>query len=300
MSTDVTQPRRPTASQWAAGARPRTLPAAVAPVLAGSGVSAWAGGFTLTAAALALLVSLALQVGVNYANDYSDGVRGTDAVRVGPLRLVGSGVAEPRAVKRAAFACFGVAAVAGLVLVVLTGFWWLLVVGAACVLAAWYYTGGTRPYGYRGLGEVFVFVFFGLVAVSGTVLVQVGTVPWPTWPVAVGIGSLACSILVANNLRDLRGDLAVGKHTLATRLGDRGTRWFYVALVVLAAVAVVVVAAATTWWALLALAGIALLVPAVRRVLGGAQGPELIAVLKSSGTAELTYALGLAVGLLLA
>ena len=300
MSTDVTQPRRPTASQWAAGARPRTLPAAVAPVLAGSGVSAWAGGFTLTAAALALLVSLALQIGVNYANDYSDGVRGTDAVRVGPLRLVGSGVAEPRAVKRAAFACFGVAAVAGLVLVVLTGFWWLLVVGAACVLAAWYYTGGTRPYGYRGLGEVFVFVFFGLVAVSGTVLVQVGTVPWPTWPVAVGIGSLACSILVANNLRDLRGDLAVGKHTLATRLGDRGTRWFYVALVVLAAVAVVVVAAATTWWALLALAGIALLVPAVRRVLGGAQGPELIAVLKSSGTAELTYALGLAVGLLLA
>jgi 1,4-dihydroxy-2-naphthoate octaprenyltransferase len=193
-----------------------------------------------------------------------------------------------------------VAAAAGLVLVVLTGFWWLLVVGAACVLAAWYYTGGKQPYGYRGLGEVFVFVFFGLVAVSGTVLVQVGAVPWPTWPVAVGIGALACSILVANNLRDLRGDLAVGKRTLATRLGDRGTRWFYVALVGLAAVTVVVVAAATTWWALLGLGGIALLVPAVRRILGGAQGPALIAVLKSSGIAELTYAAGLVVGLLLA
>jgi len=269
-------------------------------VLAGSGVAAWAGGFALVQALLALVVSLALQIGVNYANDYSDGVRGTDAVRVGPLRLVGSGLAEPRSVKRAAFASFGVAAVAGLVLVVLTGLWWLIIVGAACVLAAWYYTGGQHPYGYRGLGEVFVFVFFGLVAVSGTVLVQVGSVPWTTWPVAVGIGALACSILVANNLRDLRGDLAVGKHTLATRLGDRGTRWFYVALVGLAAVAVVVVAAGTTWWALLGLVGIALLVPAVRRVLGGAQGPALIAVLKSSGTAELAYALGLVVGLLLA
>jgi 1,4-dihydroxy-2-naphthoate octaprenyltransferase len=299
MSTEHSHPRRPTAAQWVAGARPRTLPAAISPVLAGSGVAAWAGAFAPVAALLALLVSLALQIGVNYANDYSDGVRGTDADRVGPMRLVGSGVAEPRSVKRAAFACFGVAAVAGLGLVLLSQLWWLIAVGIACILAAWYYTGGRRPYGYRGLGEVFVFIFFGLVAVSGTVLVQVGSVPWQTWPVAVGIGSLTCSILVANNLRDLGGDVAVGKHTLATRLGDRGTRWFYVGLVGLAAVLVPVVAATTTWWALLGLLGILLLVRPLRTVLGGGVGRELIAVLKTTGTAELVYAIGLVAGLLL-
>ena len=298
MSTDVTQPR-PTAAQWLAGARPRTLPAAISPVLAGTGVAAWAGGFGPLQAVLALVVSLALQVGVNYANDYSDGVRGTDANRVGPLRLVGSGLAAPATVKAAAFASFGLAAVAGLALVLLCQLWWLLAVGLACILAAWYYTGGKHPYGYHGLGEVFVFVFFGLVAVSGTVLVQVGHIPWQTWPVAVGIGAIACSILVANNLRDLHGDLAAGKRTLATRLGEIGTRWFYVSLVIAAAVATLVVAIATTWWALLGLLGIALLVPAVRRVLGGARGPALIAVLKATGTAELAYALGLAVGLAL-
>ena len=296
MSTDVTQPR-PTAAQWLAGARPRTLPAAISPVLAGTGVAAWAGGFAPLQALLALVVSLALQIGVNYANDYSDGVRGTDANRVGPLRLVGSGLAAPAMVKAAAFASFGFAAVAGLALVVLCQLWWLLAVGLACILAAWYYTGGKHPYGYHGLGEVFVFVFFGLVAVSGTVLVQVGRIPWQTWPVAVGIGAIACSILVANNLRDLRGDLVVGKRTLATRLGDTGTRWFYTALIAAAVAALVLVAATTTWWALLGLGGIALLVPAVRTVLGGAQGPALIAVLKATGSAELTYALGLAVGL---
>lgn len=296
MSTSVS---RPTTTQWVAGARPRTLPAAIAPVVAGSGIALWAGGFSLVEALLALVVSLALQVGVNYANDYSDGVRGTDADRVGPMRLVGSGVAEPKLVKRAAFACFGIAGLAGLALVLLSQLWWLLAVGAASILAAWYYTGGKRPYGYRGLGEVFVFVFFGLVAVSGTVLVQLGEVPWQTWPVAVGVGALTCSILVANNLRDLSGDLAVGKHTLATRLGDRGTRWFYVALVAVAAIAVPVVAATTTWWVLLGLIGIAVLVPSVRTVLTGAQGPALIAVLKATGTAELAYAFGLALGLLL-
>ena len=298
MSTDVTQPR-PTAAQWLAGARPRTLPAAISPVLAGTGVAAWAGGFAPLQAFLALVVSLALQIGVNYANDYSDGVRGTDADRVGPLRLVGSGLAAPATVKAAAFASFGLAAVAGLALVVLCQLWWLLAVGLACILAAWYYTGGKHPYGYHGLGEVFVFVFFGLVAVSGTVLVQVGGIPWQTWPTAVGIGAIACSILVANNLRDLRGDLAVGKRTLATRLGDSRSRWFYTALVVAAAAALVLVAATTGWWALLGLGGIAMLVPAVRTVLGGAQGPALIAVLKATGTAELTYALGLAIGLAL-
>lgn len=297
MSTDVS--RGPTAAQWVAGARPRTLPAAITPVLAGTGVAAWSGRPEIVAALLALVVSVALQVGVNYANDYSDGIRGTDADRVGPVRLVGAGLAAPPKVKRAAFGCFAVAGVAGLALVALTGFWWLLAVGAACILAAWYYTGGKRPYGYRGLGEVFVFVFFGLVAVSGTVLVQLQRVPWPTWPVAVGVGALTCAILVANNLRDLRGDLAVGKHTLATRLGDAGTRRFYAALVVVAALMVPVVAAATTWWALLGLVGVGLLVPATRRVLEGARGPDLIAVLKSTGSAELVYAVGLLLGLTL-
>ena len=182
------------------------------------------------------MVSVALQVGVNYANDYSDGIRGTDAVRVGPLRLVGSGLARPAAVRAAAVACFAVAGLAGLVLVVVTQHWWLLAVGAASIAAAWYYTGGRRPYGYRGLGELFVFVFFGLVAVGGTAYLQTGRLTGPVLLTGIAIGALACAILVANNLRDRRGDAAVGKRTLATRLGDRRHPRFYAALSVLAAV----------------------------------------------------------------
>jgi 1,4-dihydroxy-2-naphthoate polyprenyltransferase len=290
----------PTRQQWLEGARPRTLPAAAAPVIAASGLAAYAGGFSPLAALLALVVSLALQVGVNYANDYSDGIRGTDADRVGPLRLVGSGVAAPGAVKRAAFACFGLAAVAGLVLVVLTGHWWLLVVGALCVLAAWYYTGGRRPYGYRGLGEVAVFVFFGLVAVCGTVYVQLGRLPVTAVLTGAWVGALACALLVANNLRDLRGDTATGKRTLATRLGDAGTRRFYVGLVALAGLLVATTAALTTGWALLGLVGLVLLQPAWRSVLQGAEGPALIAVLKATGLAELVCAVGFAAGLVAA
>ena len=210
---------RATPRQWLAGARPRTLPIAVAPVVAGSGLAFFAGGFRLAAAVLALVVSLALQVGVNYANDYSDGIRGADADRIGPVRLVGAGLAAPAAVKRAALTSFAVAGVAGLGLVIMTGHWWLLGVGAACVLAAWYYTGGRHPYGYHGLGEVFVFVFFGLVAVGGTAYVQVGAISWATLLTGVAIGALACAILVVNNLRDIVGDTEVGKRTLATRLG---------------------------------------------------------------------------------
>jgi 1,4-dihydroxy-2-naphthoate octaprenyltransferase len=290
----------PTRQQWLAGARPRTLPAAAAPVIAASGLAAYAGGFFPLAALLALVVSLALQVGVNYANDYSDGIRGTDADRVGPLRLVGSGLAAPGAVKRAAFACFGLAGVAGLVLVVLTGHWWLLVVGALCVLAAWYYTGGRRPYGYRGLGEVAVFVFFGLVAVCGTVYVQLGRLPVTAVLTGAWVGALACALLVANNLRDLRGDTATGKRTLATRLGDAGTRRFYVGLVALAGLLIATTAALTTGWALLGLVGLVLLQPAWRSVLQGAEGPALIAVLKATGLAELVCAVGFAAGLLAA
>jgi 1,4-dihydroxy-2-naphthoate octaprenyltransferase len=298
MSTEAA--RRPTPGQWLAGARPRTLPAALSPVIAASGLAFFEGGFSLPIAALALLVSVALQVGVNYANDYSDGVRGTDAVRVGPLRLVGSGLAEPGAVKRAAFISFGLAAVAGLIVVIMTDHWWLLAVGAASVLAAWYYTGGKRPYGYLGLGELFVFVFFGLVAVCGTVYLQTGRVSVATLLTAVGIGSLACAILVANNLRDIHGDTAAGKRTLATRHGDPRTRLLYLILIALAAVMIIIVAALTTWSALFGLAGLALIIPALRAVTAGALGPALIPVLKSTGLAELATAVGLALGLVIA
>jgi 1,4-dihydroxy-2-naphthoate octaprenyltransferase len=291
---------RPTPTQWLAGARPRTLPAACSPVIAGTGLAVFERGFWWVAAVLALVVSLALQVGVNYANDYSDGIRGTDTERVGPLRLVGSGLASPPLVKRAAFVSFGIAGLAGLALVILTQQWWLLVVGVACVLAAWYYTGGKRPYGYAGLGEVFVFIFFGLVAVCGTTYVQVGRISLATLLTGVWVGALACAILVTNNLRDIRGDAQVGKRTLATRLGDAGTRVLYVILIALSALLIIIVALVTTWWALLGLAGLLLIIPAVRVVLSGGTGPALIGVLKATGLAELVTAVGFAAGLALA
>jgi 1,4-dihydroxy-2-naphthoate polyprenyltransferase len=278
-----------TSAQWLAGARPRTLPAAVSPVLAGSGVAAYVDGFVWWKALLALVVALALQVAVNYANDYSDGIRGTDAERVGPLRLVGSGVAAPAAVKRAAFLAFGVAAVAGLVLAATTA-WWLVAVGLVSVLAAWFYTGGSKPYGYLGLGEVMVFVFFGLVAVVGTTYVQTETWEWAALWAAVGVGALACAILVANNLRDIPTDTVAGKRTLAVVLGDRRTRLLYAVLVVAAAAAVLGVALAASWCALAGLGFLALAVPATRTVLGGATGPQLIPVLQRTGLAELLWA----------
>jgi 1,4-dihydroxy-2-naphthoate polyprenyltransferase len=289
--------RHPTPTQWLAGARPRTLPAACSPVIAGTGLAVFEHGASWVAAVLALVVSVALQVGVNYANDYSDGIRGTDAARVGPIRLVGSGLASPPLVKRAAFASFGIAALAGLALVIMTQQWWLVAVGAACVLSAWYYTGGKRPYGYLGLGELFVFVFFGLVAVCGTAYVQVGRISLATLLTGVWVGVLACAILVANNLRDIRGDTEVGKRTLATRLGDPRTRTLYVILVALAAFVIIIVALLTTWWALLALVGLILIIPAVRVVLSGGSGLALIGVLKATGLAELACAIGFAVGL---
>ena len=284
------------ASQWLAGARPRTLPAAVAPVVAGSGAAYIAGHVSAPAAVLCLVVALALQVGVNYANDYSDGIRGTDAVRVGPMRLVGSDAASPSAVKRAAFASFGVAAVAGLAVVWLSGDWWLLVVGVAAILAAWYYTGGKRPYGYAGLGELMVFVFFGLVAVMGTTYVQVGRVTLASFVAAVAVGLVACQVLVANNLRDIAGDREVGKRTLATRLGDRGTRLLYLAMSIVVTAAVVLLAALTTWWALLGLGGVVLLAIATRSVVAGAVGRGLISALQLTGIAELAMSFGLAIG----
>ncbi|WP_426242605.1 1,4-dihydroxy-2-naphthoate polyprenyltransferase [Nocardioides sp. LHG3406-4] len=278
-----------TTADWIAGARPRTLPAAIAPVLAGTGVATYTDGLVWWKALLALVVSLALQVGVNYANDYSDGIRGTDDARVGPMRLVGSAAATPRAVKTAAFLAFAVAAAAGLALAATTA-WWLVAVGLACVLAAWFYTGGSRPYGYLGLGEVMVFVFFGLVAVVGTAYVQTEAWLWPALYAGVGVGALACAILVANNLRDIHTDVEAGKRTLAVRLGERRTRYLYLLLVLAAAFAIVAIAAATTWWVLGALAFLVIVLPPVRAVLGGASGPALIPVLAQTGLAQLWWA----------
>jgi 1,4-dihydroxy-2-naphthoate polyprenyltransferase len=283
-------------AQWVAGARPRTLPAAVTPVVVGSGAAGYAAAFTWWKALLALTVSVALQVAVNYANDYSDGIRGTDTDRVGPFRLVGSQAAAPAAVKRAAFAGFAVAAVAGLV-VALTTAWWLVLVGAAAIAAAWYYTGGSHPYGYRGLGEVSVFVFFGLVAVIGTAYVQSGEVAVETVLAGAGVGSLACAILVANNLRDIPTDRRAGKRTLAVALAERGTRRLYVGLVVTAflAMGAVVVAVEADWWlAVAALPSLALSLRAGRTVLTGASGLDLVQVLRDTGLAELLYGVALA------
>ena len=281
-----------TPAQWLAGARPRTLPAALAPVLVGTGAAAALDGFRPLTALLALLVALALQVAVNYANDYSDGTRGTDAVRVGPMRLVGSGAATPRQVLVAALASFAVAAVAGLALAALSS-WWLVAVGAACIAAAWTYTGGPLPYGYRALGEVFVFVFFGLVAVVGTTFVQTGSVDGLAVAAAVPIGLLSVALLVVNNLRDIEGDAAVGKRTLAVLLGDRGTRIAFAALPTVA-FAVVIAIGVTRPWALLTLLAVPLAVPPVRTVLSGGRGPVLITALQ--GTGLLTLATGVLLG----
>jgi len=288
-----------TPEQWLEGARPRTLPAAVAPVLAGTGVAAYFDEAVWWKALMALVVALALQVGVNYANDYSDGIRGTDAERVGPLRLVGSGAATASSVKEAALISFGVAALFGLLLAITTS-WWLVLVGLVSIVAAWYYTGGRRPYGYRGLGEVMVFVFFGLVAVMGTTYVQAESFPLASFFAAVGIGALACAILVANNLRDIPTDREVGKRTLAVVLGEQQTRYLYVFLVAVSMIALLGVVMETTWLALLALVFLLPLAPALSIVLGGTTGRGLVPVLQRTGTAELVYAAGLFVALLIA
>ncbi|SDO38385.1 1,4-dihydroxy-2-naphthoate polyprenyltransferase [Geodermatophilus sp. DSM 45219] len=286
-----------TPAQWLAGARPRTLPAALAPVLVGTGTAAALDGFRPLTALLALLVALALQVAVNYANDYSDGKRGTDAVRVGPMRLVGSGAATPRQVLGAALASFAVAAVAGLALAALTS-WWLVAVGAACIAAAWTYTGGPLPYGYRALGEVFVFVFFGLVAVVGTTFVQTGRVDGLAVAASVPIGLLSVALLVVNNLRDIEGDAAVGKRTLAVLLGDRGTR---IAFAALPAVAFGVIAGigAVRPWATIAVVAAPLALAPVRTVLSGGRGPALIGALQQTGLLTLVTGVLLGAGLAL-
>jgi 1,4-dihydroxy-2-naphthoate octaprenyltransferase len=290
----------PTFADWIAGARPRTLPAAVVPVAVGAGVAAGTGAsfgddVVWWRVAVALVVSLLLQIGVNYANDYSDGVRGTDDSRVGPMRLVATGTASPGSVKRAALASFGLAAVAGLTLAATTS-WWLIAVGLVAIAAAWGYTGGPKPYGYLGLGELFVFVFFGLVATAGTTYVAIEDVPGVTWPAAVAVGLIACALLVINNLRDIPTDAIAGKRTLAVRLGDTLTRWFYVGLV-FATFLFVVVCAADRPWSLLGLVGLFPAAKPVRVVRDGATGPRLVPVLVATGKVQLVFGAGLAIGL---
>ena len=284
-----------TRAQWIAATRPRTLPAAVAPVLVGIALAAEADAFDPGLSVLAVIVALALQVGVNFANDYSDGIRGTDDVRVGPTRLVGQGLAAASTVKRAAFLAFGVAALAGLGVVVITGAWILLAVGALAIVSAWFYTGGTRPYGYAGLGEVFVFVWFGLVAVNGTVYIQTGSIPdWRAWTLGAGAGALSCALLVANNLRDVPTDAVVGKRTLAVRLGEQNTRLLFVGLLFAGMASPIVVVLLTRSAqpidAILLVPFLVAHVPG-RAVLGGASGRELLPVLAASGRLLLVWSL---------
>jgi 1,4-dihydroxy-2-naphthoate polyprenyltransferase len=283
------------ARDWVAGARPRTLPAAIVPVAVGSGVAFGYGRFSPWRAALALVVALALQIGVNYANDYSDGIKGTDSQRVGPVRLTASGRARPRQVLAAALACFLVAGLAGLVLAAVTT-WWLLLPGALAIAAAWFYTGGTRPYGYRALGEVAVFLFFGVAAVAGTAYVQMRSPAWLAVAASAPVGLLACALLIINNLRDIPTDRLAGKRTLAVLLGDRRTRLLYAGCVV---VPFAVAAALTPMapLALIALAAAPLAVPPLRGVHDGAAGQGLISALGQTGRLQLAFGALLTVGL---
>jgi 1,4-dihydroxy-2-naphthoate polyprenyltransferase len=282
-------------AQWVEGARPRTLPNAIAPVIAGTGGAAWLDGACWWKALLALLVAVAMIIGVNYANDYSDGIRGTDDVRAGPLRLVGSKLAAPRTVLTAAVASLGVAAVAGLVLAWFSAPW-LIAVGAACIAGAWLYTGGSKPYGYLGLGEVAVFVFFGLVAVLGTQYTQALRVDWVGLALAVAMGSLSSAVLVANNLRDIPTDKESGKITLAVRLGDARTRVLYQTLVSIAFVVTLLLMLATPWCAM-GLVAAPLAVRASGPVRKGLGGKDLIPVLRDTGLTMLVWAIAMALAL---
>ncbi|MGV0596521.1 1,4-dihydroxy-2-naphthoate polyprenyltransferase [Mycolicibacterium porcinum] len=285
-------------AQWIEGARPRTLPNAVAPVLAGTGAAAWAGSAVWWKALLALAVSLALIIGVNYANDYSDGIRGTDDVRSGPLRLVGSKLASPRAVLTAAVVSLAIGAAAGLALAAVSAPW-LIAVGAVCIAGAWLYTGGKKPYGYLGLGEVAVFIFFGLVAVLGTQYTQALRIDWVGVVAAVAMGSLSSAVLVANNLRDIPTDSQTGKITLAVRLGDARTRLLYQLLVGVALVLPLVLMLATPWCAV-GLLAVAPALRGLRPVRNGSTGAQLIPVLRDTGLTMLVWAITVSLAFFLA
>lgn len=278
-----------TREQWIAGARPKTLPAAIAPVIVGTAFAGYNASLSNTF--LALVVALALQIGVNYANDYSDGVKGTDADRVGPMRLVGSGAATPDAVKKAALISFAVAALAGLLIASRTS-WWLLIIGVLAIAAAWTYTGGPKPYGYMALGEVSVFIFFGLVATIGTYYIQVGSVSREVILAAFAMGALACAILVLNNLRDLEKDAVSNKRTLAVVMGDKATRDLYRWLLFFALVMAVALSFFSFYY-LLGLVALPLVAKSVRAVSQGASGAALIQLLANTGRIQIIYSVGL-------
>ena len=286
-----------TVTDWIEGARLRTLPAAAAPVIVGSAAAHHLGGFDAVRASLALVVALALQVGVNYANDYSDGIRGTDDNRKGPARLTGGGLAKPKTVLAAALGCFALAGVAGLALVALSGTWWLIVAGAAAVVAAWFYTGGKHPYAYMGIGlsELMVFVFFGLLACVGTAWTQVQVAPWWLWMCASALGLLSVALLMANNIRDIPTDRESGKMTAAVRLGDRASRWVFAACAWVPVGMIVALGVALGMHPLATCAlGVGAAAPAVGvslPVLTGASGRALIVVLRNTGFFTLAWAI---------
>jgi 1,4-dihydroxy-2-naphthoate octaprenyltransferase len=286
--------RKANFGDWVGGARIRTLPLAIAPVALGSAAAFLVSspGWHWVRILLCLAVAVCLQVGVNYANDYSDGIRGTDAYRVGPSRLTGSGAAKPRTVLGVALTFFALGSIAGVILVVLSGAYWMLAIGAACIVAAYFYTGGKHPYGYYGLGEVFVFVFFGLVATAGTTFVQVNTVTFESWLSGVAIGLLACAVLMVNNLRDLEQDTLAGKRTLAVLVGNRMARILFgvfalLPFVILAVFCLLYVKAPLVYFALL------LVLPAVLITSTAKTAPEFMVALRLTSLTALVYGLGL-------
>ncbi len=288
--------RKATFSDWVSGARIRTLPLAVAPVLIGSGAAAVVDGFSAPLALLCLVVALSLQVGVNYSNDYSDGIRGTDEYRVGPARLTGSGIADPKRVLAVALAFFALAGLAGLVIVVVTQHWWMIIVGILAILAAWFYTGGRRPYGYAGLGEVVVFIFFGLVATTGTTFVQAGVITQESWIGAVGTGLISCAVLIVNNIRDIPTDIQAGKRTLAVLMGKTGaTVLFCVTLLVPFGLAGFLALVYPLAW--FAQFGLLAAIPACLITATAKSAKEYILALKLASFSGLIYGLGLALGL---
>ena len=283
-------------STWVTGARVRTLPLAIAPVYLGSAIAVTIDRLDIILALLALIVALSLQVGVNYANDYSDGIRGTDDDRVGPQRITASGLALPQSVKRAALITFGIAMLAGLAIVFITGHWWLIGIGALAVLAAWFYTGGKSPYGYAGLGELAVFVFFGLVATVGTNYIQTGLIDPLAVLVGVGFGFYATAVLLVNNIRDIETDEKAGKRTLAVKLGRKPAKTLFMLLIWLPVALNILIFLAYPA-AILGMLNLLLVLPVTLIIMESRNPGELITALKLTSFAGLGFAVLVGTGI---